>query len=107
MQTPNAPDDTSWWDDLIGGLSQKQVPPPPAPQPPPVDQSAWKKSVEQASISDSLGTVHDLGLRIYQETKSFSDHPGSNDSLDAAREKIAWVIMNGDKKWGFDRQSHA
>jgi len=45
MQTPNASDDTSWWDDLIAGLSQKQVPPPPAPQPPPVNQSAWEKSV--------------------------------------------------------------
>jgi hypothetical protein len=41
MQTPSSPDDTSWWDDLIGALSQKPVPPPPAPQPPPVDQSAW------------------------------------------------------------------
>jgi hypothetical protein len=51
----NSADDTSWWDDLIAGLSQKQLPPPPAPQPPPVNQAAWEKSVEQAKISDSLG----------------------------------------------------
>lgn len=31
MQTPNSPDDTSWWDDLIGALSQKPVPPPLVP----------------------------------------------------------------------------
>ena len=107
MQTPNASDDTSWWDDLIAGLSQKQVPPPPAPQPPPVNQSAWEKSVEQAKISDSLGTVHDLGLIIFNETRSYSDRPDSNESIAADREKMAWVIMNGDKKWGFDRQKHA
>jgi len=107
MQTPNSPGDTSWWDELIAGLSQRQVPPPPAPQPPPVNQSAWEKSAEQAKISDSLGAVHDLGLRIYQETKSYSDRPDSNEPLDAAREKMAWTIMNGDHKWGFDRQRWA
>jgi hypothetical protein len=47
--------------------TQRQVPPPPAPQPPPVDQSAWEKSVEQAKISDSLGSVHDLGLIVFNE----------------------------------------
>ena len=103
----NSADDTSWWDDLINGLTQKKVPPPPAPQPPPVNQAAWEKSVEQAKISDSLGSVHDLGLRIFQETKSYSDRLDSNEPLDAAREKIAWVITNGDHKWGFDRQKHA
>jgi hypothetical protein len=107
MQTPNEPDDTSWWDALIDGLTEKQQPPPPAPQPPPVDQSAWDKSVEQAKISDSLGTAHDLGLRVYQETKSFSDRPDSNEPLDAAREKVAWSIMNADKQWGSNRQQMA
>jgi hypothetical protein len=72
-----------------------------------VNQSAWEKSVEQANISDSLGTVHDLGLIIFNETRSYSDRPDSNESIAAAREKMAWVIMNGDKKWGFDRQKHA
>ena len=104
MQRPNGPDDTSWWDELIGGSSRNQVPPPPAPQPPPVDQSAWEKSVEQGHVSDPLGSVHDVGLRIFQETKSYSDGQDSNEPLDAAREKMAWVIMNGDQKWGFDRQ---
>jgi hypothetical protein len=106
METPNGAD-TFWWDGPRDGLTQKQQSPPPAPQPPPVDQSAWDKSVEQAKISDALGSVHDLGLRIYQETKSYSDRPDSNEPLDAAREKMAWVITNGDKQWGFDRQKHA
>jgi hypothetical protein len=104
MQTPSTPDDTSWWDDLIAGLSRKQVPPPPAPQPPPVNQSAWGKSVEQAKISDSLGTVHDLGLRIFGETQSYSDRPDSNEPLDTAREKMAHSIFNADQKYGADRQ---
>ena len=104
MQTPSTPDDTSWRDDLIAGLTQKQVPPPPAPQPPPVNQSAWEKSVEQAKISDSLGTVHDLGLRIFGETQSYSDRPDSNEPLDTAREKMAHSIFNADQKYGADRQ---
>jgi hypothetical protein len=104
MQTPNSPDDTSWWDELIGGLSQKQVPPPPPPQPPPVNQSAWEKSVEQARISDSLGAVHDLGLIVFNETQSYSDRPDSNEPLDVAREKMAHSIMNADQKYGADRQ---
>jgi hypothetical protein len=109
MENPISRDDTSWWDELINGLTNKQpqVQPPPAPQPPPVDQSAWEKSVEQAKVSDSLGSVHDLGLRIYQETKSYSDRPDSNDPIDVAREKMGWAIINADKKWGFDRQKRA
>lgn len=54
-----------------------------------------------------MGTVHDLGLWVFQETKSYSDRPDSNDPIDSAREKMAWVIMNGDKKWGVDRQKNA
>jgi len=99
MQRPNGPDDTSWWDEFIGGSSRNQAPPPPTPQPPPVDQRAWEKSVEQGHVSDPLGSVHDVGLRIFQETKSYSDGQDSNEPLDAAREKMAWVIMNGDQKW--------
>src|SRR5579864_4563248 len=107
MQTPNSPDDTSWRDDLIGGLTQKQPPPPPAPQPPSVDQSAWEKSVEQAKVSDSLGSVHDLGLIIFNETRSYTDRPDSNEPLNTAREKMAHVIMNGDQKWGSSRMRNA
>lgn len=107
METPSGSDDTSWWDDLIAGLSQKQPPPPPAPQPPPLDQSAWDKSVEQAKISDSLGTVHDLGLMVFNETQSYSDRPDSNEPIDAAREKIAHPIINADQQWGAKRMDNA
>lgn len=105
MEAPNGPDDTSWWDELISAVKPQQVPPPPAPQPPPVDQSAWAKSVEQAKVQDE--TVHDVGLRIFQETKSYSDRPDSNEPIDAAREKMGWVILNGYNKWGADRQKNA
>lgn len=107
MQIPNASDDTSWWDDLIAGLSQKQVLPPPAPQPPPVNQVGWEKSVEQAKISDSLGSVHDLGLIIFNETQSYSDRPDSNEPLDVAREKLGHAVMNADQKWGAARMHNA
>jgi hypothetical protein len=104
MQTPNAPDDTSWWDELIAGLSRKQVPPPPTPPPPPVDQSAWEKSVEQAHVKDDL-TVHDVGLSVFGETQSLSDLPQLNEPIDAAREKVAHMIMNGAALRGSGRPS--
>jgi hypothetical protein len=103
----NSPDDTSWWDDLINAATQKQpqVPPPPAPQPPAVDQSAWEKSVEQHEVPD--GTIHDVGLRIYQESKFYSDRPDSTEPIDAARQKMGWAILKGYDKWGADRQKYA
>lgn len=104
MQTPNAADGTSWWDELIGGLLQKKVPPPPTPQPPPVNQSAWEKSVEQAKISDPLGAVHDLGLIIFNETRSYSDRPDSSEPIGLAREKMAHAVMNADQQYGANRQ---
>jgi len=106
MAIPDTQDDTSWWGDLIAGLSQKQVPPPPPP-PPPVNQSAWEKSLEQARISDSLGTVHDLGLIVFNESQSYSDRPDSNEPIDTAREKMAHSVMNADQKWGAERMRNA
>jgi hypothetical protein len=107
MQTLNTPDDRSWWDELINGLTQKQLPPPPAPQPPPVNQSAWEKSVEQTKITDSFGSVQDLGLIIFNETQSYLDRPDSNEPLDVAREKLGHAIMNADQKWGAARMHNA
>ena len=107
METLNSPDDTSWWDQVINAVKPRQVPPPPAPQPPSVEQSAWEKSVEQAKISDSSGSVHDLGLIVFNETQSYSDREDSNEPLDTAREKMAHSIMNADQKWGIDRQKRA
>jgi hypothetical protein len=79
----NGTDDTSWWDDLIAGLTQKQVPPPPAPQPPPANQDALERSVDQ-SRNRTL-TNHDVGLIVFQETKSFTNTPDSNRPIDVAR----------------------
>ncbi len=104
MQAPNAPDDTSWWGDLIAGLSQKQVPLPPAPQAPPVNQAGWEKSVEEAKVSDSLGTVHDLGLIVFNETQSYSERADSNEPPGTAREKMAHSIINADQKYRASRQ---
>lgn len=61
--------------------------------------------MEQHEVPD--GTIHDVGLRIFQETKSYSDRPDSNELIDAAPEKMAWAIFNGYDKWGADRQKNA
>jgi hypothetical protein len=80
---------------------------PPSPRPPGVDQSAWDRNVEQTHISDSLGTVHDLGLIIFGETQSYTDRPDSNKPIETAREEMAHAIINADEKWGFDRPRYA
>jgi hypothetical protein len=107
MQMQSTSDNTSWWHNLIAGLSQKQAPPPPSPEPPGVDQGAWDKSVEQAKISDELGKVHDLGLIVFNETQSYSDRPNSNEPIDAAREKWAHAVINADQTYGADRTNQA
>jgi hypothetical protein len=92
--------DTSWWERLIAGLAGKQqVPPLPPPTPPKVDERAWARNVEMARISSYLGTVHDLGLIVFGETQSYSDRPDSNESIGAARQKLAHSILNADAKW--------
>ena len=101
----NGQNDTSWWDKLIGGASQKEVPPPPSPQPPKVNQGAWEESVEQKKLKDL--TVHDVGLIVFNESQSYSDRPDSNEPIDAAREKMAHVLISGDDEWGPGRQKNA
>src|SRR5437879_4509164 len=94
-------DDTSWWDELIGGSSRNQVPPPPAPQAPGVNQDALEQSVDQ-SRNRTL-TNHDVGLIVFQETKSFSNRPDSSHPIDIARENLAHAVINGDLKQGYAR----
>jgi len=103
---PNGSESTSWWDRLIDGLSGKRVPPPPSPRPPEVDETAWAKSVQQARISDQLN-VHDLGPIVFNESQSYSDHPGANELIDMARQKMAHTVINADQKWGADRMTWA
>ena len=103
---PNGSDRTSWWDRLIAGLSQKQVPPPPSPPPPKVDENAWAKSVERARISNQL-RVHDLGLIVFNETQSYKDWPDANEPIVVARQKLAHAVINADQKWDADRMTWA
>jgi hypothetical protein len=83
----------------------KPQPPPPEPQPPPVNQGAWDQSVEEYKLKNL--TVHDVGLIVFNESRSFSERPDSNESIDSAREKMAHVVINGDEKYGSDRQKVA
>jgi hypothetical protein len=50
--------------------------------------------VEQHYVVPGL-TVHDVGLSVFGETRSFRDRPGSNESIHVAREKVAHAIING------------
>jgi hypothetical protein len=59
-----------------------------------VDQKEWHQSVEQKHVIPGL-TVHDVGLSVFGETRSFRDRPGSNEPIGAARQKVAHVIING------------
>jgi hypothetical protein len=95
----------SFLDRVLDHLAH-QSPKPPEPEPPKVDQSAWAKSVDQARISDDL-TVHDLGLIVFNESQSYSDRKDSNEPIAVAREKMAHTIINGDQKYGADRQEFA
>ena len=85
----------------------QQAPLPPSPRPPGVNQRAWDSNVELTHISDSLGTVHDLGLIVFGETQSYSDRPDSNEPIETAREEMAHTVINADEKWGFDRPKYA
>lgn len=81
-----------------------QVPPPPAPLPPGVNQDALERSVDR-SRNRTL-TNHDAGLIVFQETKSFSDRPGSK-PIDVAREEFAHAVINGDRRLGYARPKTA
>lgn len=67
---------------------------PPHPHAPAVNQHAWEQSVEQTHVVPGL-TVHDVGLSVFGETRSFRDRPGSNESIGSARQKVAHAIING------------
>jgi hypothetical protein len=75
--------------------------PPASPPPPPVDQTAWERSVDHHKVNTL--TVHDAGLIVFNETQPFSDTDSANESIDAAREKVAHAVINGDEKLGLKR----
>jgi len=52
-------------------------------------------------------TVHDVGLIVFQEAKSYADSDSANELLNSAREKVAHAIMNADNKWGPKRNDFA
>jgi hypothetical protein len=84
----------------------KPQPPGPAPPAPPaVNQTAWEQSVGAHKINTL--TVHDVGLIVFNETQSFTNSDKANDTIGAAREKLAHAIMNGDERYGRDRPSTA
>jgi hypothetical protein len=49
--------------------------------------------VEQKEIVPGL-TLHAVGLSVFGETRSLHDRPGSNEPIDAARQKLAHAMIN-------------
>jgi len=78
---------------------------PHAPAPPPADKNQWEHSVEAHKINTL--TVHDIGLIVFNETQSFTNSDKANDTLGAAREKLAHAVMNGDEQYGRGRPTTA
>ena len=96
-QTQHEP---SWLDRALDKI--KPVPEPPrAPSPPAVDRTQWEHSVDAHKVNTL--TVHDVGLIVFNETRSFTDRDNANDSLILARKKISHAIMNGDEQLGRER----
>jgi hypothetical protein len=93
----NPPKSRSLFSRAASGIADRlshPAPLPPSPRAPGVDQSAWARNVEQKRISPDM-TIHDVGLSVFGETRSFSDLPGSNEPIGSAREKVAHMILNG------------
>ena len=96
---PN-PQSHSWQERVLDRI-KPQPGPPLAPTPPAADKTQWEHSVDQHKINTL--TVHDVGLIVFNETRSFTDRDNANDSLVAARSKISRAIMNGDEQLGRKR----
>jgi len=58
-----------------------------------VNQEAREKSVEQAHVVPGP-SMHEVGLSIFGETRSLRDRPGSNETIGAARQKVAHAMIN-------------
>jgi hypothetical protein len=82
----------SWLDRAIDKL-KPQPGAPARPAAPRVHEGEWRKSVEQKHIVPDL-TVHDVGLSLFGETRSLRDMSGSNESIGAARQRIAHAMIN-------------
>ncbi len=100
----STPQSKSWSDRALDRV-KLQPPAPPRPTPPAVDQTDWEKSVGAHKINTL--TVHDVGLIVLNETQSFTNSDKANDTIGAAREKLAHAVMNGDEQHGSLRPSTA
>jgi hypothetical protein len=94
----------SWLDRVVDRI-KPQPSAPKSPSPPPVDQTQWGRSVDAHKVNTL--TVHDIGLIVFNETQSFTDSDRANDTINAAREKLAHTVMNGDERFGQHRPTTA
>ena len=81
------------WIDRAIDILKPQPGAPRRPVTPPVHKEEWHKSVERKEVVPGL-TVHEVGLSVFGETRSFHDRGGSNESISVARQKIAHAMIN-------------
>src|SRR5947208_16053132 len=84
----------SWFARAIDTFKHRPEPPPRPHAPSPKGSRAWEESVEQHHVIPGF-SVRDVGLSVFSETQSFHDRAGSNESISAARQKVAYAIING------------
>jgi hypothetical protein len=104
MQVNPSSQGESWLNRILDRI-KPQPPAPERPAPSPVDQTQWEKSVAAHKVNEL--TIHDIGLIVFNETQSFTDHDNANDTINSAREKIAHTLMNADAKYGVHRNAVA
>src|SRR5712692_945459 len=80
------------WLDRAVDILKPQPGAPPKPAAPPVDQTAWRGSVEQTHVVPGL-TVRNVGLSVFGETRSLRDRPGSNEPIATTRQKVAHAMI--------------
>lgn len=89
----------------VGNTCDEKLPPPPLPPPPP-PAPAMTSPLMASSIAglrvNSL-TVQQVGNVVFNETQSVSTQASSNEPIDAARVKVASVVINGDQQLGESR----
>lgn len=93
------------WSDRALDRIKPQPPAPARPAPPAMNQTAWEQSVGAHKVNTL--TVQDVGRIVFNETQSFTNSDSANDTIHAAREKVAHAIMNGDQQLGRHRPATA
>ena len=91
----------------IGTTCGGNIPPPPKPPPPSVDQNALRSSLASFHPRGTQDSIRTIAGIVAHETRGMRDAEGANECLSSARQKIAHVRINTERKWGENVDSRA